>query len=205
MASWKQHESTSWTGEVVRCVFAGLVLALTVPCYARPAQAQGNHAQFQNNQQPHLGTWLQQHGNLPPEQQEKALESEPGFSRLAPETQQKLIDRLRQINRMPPKQRQRTVDHIEAMERLSPQMRQEVRSSLQEYRTLPEDRQRLMRKALRDLREYPPEQRAAMMNSGQFQAQFSPQERSILSNVLAVEPYSPMHGARPNDGLEYGH
>src|ERR1700677_1379044 len=121
MASWKQHESASWTGEVVRCVFAGLFLALTVPCYARPAQAQGNHAQFQNNQQPHLGTWLQQHGNLPPEQQEKALESEPGFSRLAPETQQKLIDRLRQINRMPPKQRQRTVDHIEAMERLSPQ------------------------------------------------------------------------------------
>jgi DNA-directed RNA polymerase subunit F len=205
MASWKQHDSTSRTGKFMRAAFAGLVLVLTLPCHARPSQPQGNHPQFQNNQQPHLGTWLQEHGNLSPEAQEKALQSEPGFSRLSPETQQKLLDRLRQINRMPPKQRQRTVDHIEAMERLSPQMRQEVRSSLQEYRTLPEDRQRLMRKALRDLREYPPEQRAAMMNSGQFQAQFTPQERSILSNVLAVEPYEPMHGSRPGDGLEYGH
>jgi hypothetical protein len=44
-----------------------------------------------------------------------------------------------------------------------------------------------------------------MMNSGQFQAQFTPQERGIISNVLAVEPYSPMRGSRPNDGLEYGH
>jgi hypothetical protein len=205
MASWKQHESTSRTGKFVRSAFTGLALALTVPCYAGLPQAQGNHPQFQNNQQPHLGTWLQQHGNLPPEQQEKALESEPGFSRLPPETQQKLLDRLRQINRMPPKQRQRTVDHIEAMEHLSPQMRQQVRASVQEFRMLPEDRQRLMKKALRDLREYPPEQRAAMMSSGQFQSQFTPQERSILSNVLAVEPYEPMHGSRMNDGVEYGH
>jgi hypothetical protein len=34
-----------------------------------------------------LGTWLQRHGNLPPEQQERALQSEPGFNRLPPETQ----------------------------------------------------------------------------------------------------------------------
>jgi hypothetical protein len=91
------------------------------------------------------------------------------------------------------------------LEHLSPEMRQQVRASVQEFHTLPVDRQRLMKKALRDLREYPPEQREAMMNSGQFQAQFTPQERSILGNILAVEPYQPVHGSGLDNGLEYGH
>ena len=205
MAMSNQREGRSHRGKLARSVFAVLLLVLPLaPCFAHPAQ-QGSRPRFENNQQAHLGTWLQRHGNLTPEQQEKALRSEPGFSRLAPEQQQRLLGRLQQLNRMPPNQRQRTLDHIEAMERLTPQMRQQVRASFQEFHTLPEDRQRLMRKAFRDLREYPPEQRQAMMNSGQFQAQFSPQERSILGNLLAVEPYHPAHGAGLDNGVQYGH
>jgi hypothetical protein len=205
MESRKQLEWTSRTGKLARSVFAALLLALAVPCFARPGPPQAAHPRFENNQQPHLGTWLQRHGNLPPDQQEKALQSEPGFKSLAPETQQKLLDRLRQINRMPANQRQRTVDRIEAMERLSPQMRQQVRASVQEFHALPPDRQRLVKKAVRDLREYPPEQRAAMMTSGQFASEFTPQERSILSNVLAVEPYQPVRGSGLENDLQYGH
>jgi hypothetical protein len=193
-------------GKAVRGALALLLMVLPVACtplFARPMQ-QNARPRFENNQ-PHLGTWLQRHRNLSAEQQERALQNEPGFNRLAPETQQKLIDRLRQINRMPANQRQRTVDRIEAMESLSPQMRQQVRMSVQQFHMLPEDRQRLMKKAFRDLREYPPEQRAAMMNSSQFQAQFTPQERNILGNILTVEPYSPMHGSVPGDDLQYGH
>jgi Protein of unknown function (DUF3106) len=207
MARHNELETTSLRGRLARRVFAVLLLVLplaAVPCLAHPGQQQGAHPRFENNQQPHLGTWLQRHQTLSPEQQEKALQSEPGFSRLPPETQQRLLTRLQQLNRMPPEQRQRTLDHIEAMERLTPQMRQQVRASFQDFRTLPVDRQRMMRKAFRDLREYPPEQRTAMMNSPKFQAQFSPQERSILGNILAVEPYHAMHGQRPEDGLEYG-
>jgi hypothetical protein len=205
MALNNQHERRSHRGKLARSVFTLLLLALPLAsCFAHPAQ-QGQRPRFENNQQAHLGTWLQRHGNLTPEQQEKALRSEPGFSRLAPEQQQRLLGRLQQLNRMPPNQRQRTLDHIEAMERLTPQMRQQVRASFQEFHTLPEDRQRLMKKAFRDLREYPPEQRQAMMNSGQFQAQFSPQERSILGNLLAVEPYHPSHGAGLDNGVQYGH
>jgi len=205
MASCKQLELAPRRGKLAGSVFTALLLVLAVPGYARPPQPQGAHPRFENNQQPHLGTWLQRHGNLPPEQQEKALQSEPGFNRLPADTQQKLLDRLRQINHMPPAQRQRTVDHIEALERLSPQMRQQVRASVQEFRTLPTDRQRLVKKAVRDLREYPPEQRATMMNSGQFASQFTPQERSILGSILAVEPYRPVHGSGLDNGLEYGH
>jgi hypothetical protein len=206
MARHNELERIPHRGKLARSVFAALLLLLPLaaPCFGRPAQ-QPAHPRFENNQQPHLGTWLQRHQNLTPEQQEKALQSEPGLNRLAPETQQKLLDRLRQINRMPPNQRERTVDRIEAMEHLSPQMRQQVRASVQEFHALPADRQRLMKKAFRDLREYPPEQRATMMNSGQFQAQFTPQERNILGNILAVEPYQPVHGSGLDNGLEYGH
>jgi hypothetical protein len=197
-------------GKLARSVFAALLLLLplvatSLPCFARPAQ-QAPRPRFENNQQPHLGTWLQRHSNLPPEQQERALQSEPGFKSLPPETQQRLLNRLQQLNRMPPNQRQRMTERIEAMEQLSPQMRQQVRFSFQQFRALPEDRQRLVKKALRDLKEYPPEQRQVMMNSGQFQAQFTPQERGILGNILAVEPYQPVprSGLDPN-GLQYGH
>ncbi len=208
MARHNELERTSLRGKLARGVFAALFLILPLvvaPCFGRPApQQQGGHPHFENNQQPHLGTWLQRHENLTPEQQEKALQSEPGFKQLPPETQQRLLNRLQQLNRMPPQQRQRMVDRIEAMEHLSPQMRQQVRASFQDFRTLPPDRQRMVRKAYRDLREYPPEQRTAMMNSPKFQAEFSPQERSILGNFLAVEPYQAVHGPRPDDGLEYG-
>lgn len=210
MASRNQLETTSRSGtracRVLAALGLGLVLA-AVPslCFARPGQPQqAPRPRFENNQQAHLGTWLQSHGNLSPEQQERALQSEPGFNRLGPETQQKLLDRLHQINRMPPNQRQRTVDRIEAMEHLSPQMRQQVRASVQQFHALPEDRQRLVKKAFRDLRDYPPEQRDVLMNSGQFQGQFSPQERTILGNILAVEPYQPTHGSSLDNGLEYG-
>jgi hypothetical protein len=205
MAIDNQRERRSHRGKLARIVFTVLLLVLPLAsCFARPLQ-QGPRPRFENNQQAHLGTWLERHGNLTPEQQEKALRSEPGFSRLAPEQQQRLLGRLQQLNRMPPNQRQRTVDHIEAMEHLTPEMRQQVRASFQEFHTLPEDRQRMMKKAFRDLREYPPEQRQAMMNSGQFQAQFSPQERNILGNLLAVEPYHPAHGAGLDNGVQYGH
>ena len=195
-------------GKLARGVFAALLVILllganSLSCYARPAP-QGQRPRFENNQ-PHLGTWLQRHGNLPPEQQQRALQSEPGFKNLPPETQQRLLNRLQQLNRMPPNQRQRTTDRIEAMEHMTPQMRQQVRASFQDFRALPEDRQRMVRKAFRDLREYPPEQRQALMNSGQFQSQFTPQERNILGNILAVEPYHPTPRSGLDNGLQYGH
>jgi hypothetical protein len=206
MAIRYELECKPQRGKLARSVFATLLLILPLSvttCFARPAP-QALRPRFENNQA-HLGAWLQRHGNLTSQQQERALQSEPGFNRLPAETQQKLMNRLQQLNRMPPNQRQRTIDHIEALERLTPQMRQQVRGSFQDFHALPEDRQRMVRKAFRDLREYPPEQRQALMNSNQFRAQFTPQERGILGNILAVEPYHPMPRSGLDNGLQYGH
>ncbi len=142
-----------------------------------------------NDRGEHLGSWMRQHGNQSSEEQERALEREPGFNHLAPQQQQNLVNRLHQLDQMPPAQRQRTLNRIESMERLSPERRQAVRSSFSQLGQLPQDRKRMVQKAFRDLRDMPPEQRQAVINSPQFAGQFSAQERSIMSNLLVVEPY----------------
>lgn len=139
----------------------------------------------------HLGEWLATHQNLAPAEQEKALQREPGFSKLPPEQQQRLENRLRDLNNKTPEQRQRTINRVEAWERMSPEQKQQVTNSTAQLRALPPDRQISLRKAFRDLRGVPPDERQAVLNSGRFQSQYSPQERGILSNLLTIEPYQP--------------
>jgi hypothetical protein len=198
-------ERISHSGKFVYSVFPLLLLfslfaAAPAICFARP-NSQITRPRFEHNQ-PHLGEWLQRHEKLSPEDQQKALATEPGFNRLPQETRQKLFDRLQQINRMPPRQRQRTVDRIEALEHLTPQRREQVRASFQDFRTLAEDRQRMVKKAFRDLRQCPPEQRLAMINSSEFQGRFTPKERRILGDILAVEPYRLIRGPGLENGLQ---
>jgi hypothetical protein len=152
--------------------------------------------------QEHLGQWMDRHSNLPLQEQQRALEKEPGFRDLPPQTQQRMRDRLTQLNNMTPEQRRRTLEHTEAMEHLTPPQRQQVRGALEQYRGLPEDRRRLVARAFRDLREMPPPQRQAILSSDRFRGQFSEQERNTLSGLLTVEPYLPVQ--RPNDGPSFG-
>src|ERR1700738_3460159 len=128
-------ERISHSRKRVHSVYSLLLLfsfyaAAPAICFARP-NSQNTRPRFENNQ-PHLGEWLQRHEELSPEDQEKALATEPGFDRLPQESRQRLLNRLRQIGRMPPRQRQRTVDRIEALEHLTPQRREQVRVSFQD-------------------------------------------------------------------------
>jgi Protein of unknown function (DUF3106) len=163
---------------------------------ARPpysaAQGSGNiRPRNSGDRQVHLGTWLTQHENMSPAQQQEALRNEPGFDRLSPQSQQNLMDRLAQINSMPPPQRQRMLAYIEAWGQLSPQRQQRVRTSLEAIRSLTLDRQRMLKRAIRDLREHTPGEREAIMASSQFRTQFTFDEQNIISDVVAVEPYVP--------------
>jgi Protein of unknown function (DUF3106) len=205
-----------------RLAFAGMLLAsaativLAQSAYAhrggsplrapvsqvRPAPGPGPSPAAPKNNQEHLAQWMDRHSNLPPAEQQRALENEPGFRDLPPTTQQRMRDRLTQLNNMSPEQRRRILDRTEAMERLTPPQRQQVRGAMQQLGGLPEDRRRLVARAFRDLREMPQPQRQAIINSDRFRGQFSDQERNTLSSLLAVEPYLPVQ--RPNDGPSYG-
>ena len=68
----------------------------------------------------HLPEWMERHRDLTPEQQQQALQSEPGFHQLPAATQQRMLNRLAQLNSMPQQQRQRVLERAEEMEHLSP-------------------------------------------------------------------------------------
>jgi hypothetical protein len=144
----------------------------------------------------HLAEWMNQHRNLTPQQQQQALDREPGFRELPQQTQQRMHNRLSQLNAMNPEQRQRTQSHIEWMEHLSVDQRAEVRGSLQQLGSLPEDQRRQVAQSFRSLRAMPPGERGAALNSPQYQY-MSPAQRSALNNLLRVEPLIPPSDQQP--------
>jgi hypothetical protein len=145
-------------------------------------------ARLGDNQQ-HLAQWMENHRNLSPADQQRALENEPGFHDLPPQTQQRMRDRLAQLNNMNPEQRDRTLDRTEALERLTPQQRQQWRGAVQQLNSLQPARRLLAARAILDLREMPPEQRQQVIDSPRFRAQFSDEERSMIGTLLTAEPY----------------
>lgn len=139
----------------------------------------------------HLGQWMQQHNTLSPQQQQQALQHEPGFNQLPPQTQQRMVQRLNRLNSMPEQQRNRVLSRNEAMERMSPQQRGNVRSVMGQLGALPQDRRRAVAHSFRELRGMSPEERNSLLNSPEFRQQFTDEERGTLGNLLSVSPLLP--------------
>lgn len=139
----------------------------------------------------HLGDWLNQHRNLPVQEQERVLRSDPSFRRLQPAEQDRLVQQLHHVNQLPEEQRQRRLARNEILEHMSPQEQMRVYNSMNRLNGLPPDRRAMLGNAFRDLRAVPMDQRATVLNSSRYQNSFSPEERGILSDVLRAEPYEP--------------
>jgi hypothetical protein len=139
----------------------------------------------------HLGDWLDQHRNLPVQEQERTLRSDPSFRRLPPTEQQRVVQQLHQVNQLTEEQRQRRLARADALEHLTPQERMQVNNSARRWASQPVDRQAMMKNAFHDLRGVPLDQRQTVLNSSRYQGVFSPEERGILSDMLRVEPYQP--------------
>lgn len=141
--------------------------------------------------QQHLSEWMDAHRNLSPQQQQSALEAEPGFHELRPEEQQRMHNQLNRLNSMPPEQRQRTIARTEWMEHLAPQQRQQVRAALAQLGSLSQERSYAVGRAFRSLQAMPPAERQAHLNSPQLRGQFNDQERGTLNSLLNVSPLLP--------------
>jgi hypothetical protein len=187
----------SWAkGFKILCLFGALSLSMTgqkpAEHFRPPAQSNppknpnsGNKGGVQPNK---MGQWLQNHKNLPPDQQEKLLESDPNFKKLPLERQQQLRDRLRKFNSLPPEQRERALNRMQYMASLTPAQRQEIRDAGRELQGLPQDRQVMVHKALRHLRQMDPQERQQVMDSDRFKSTFSEQERGIITRLAAINP-----------------
>ena len=138
----------------------------------------------------HLPEWMNQHRDLTLEQQQQALEREPGFRELPSPTQQRMRERLSQLNAMSPQERERIVDRTEVMERLSPQQRTEVRGAMQQLGSLPPNQRQMVARSFRELRQLPPNQRMAAINSERYRW-MNDQQRTTLTNLIQVAPMLP--------------
>lgn len=138
----------------------------------------------------HLAEWMNQHQGMTLEQQQQALDREPGFLELPAQTQQRMHERLAQLNAMTPLQRQRMLEHAEAMERLNPKQRSEVREAMQLWSSLPIDQRRQVMRSFRELRQLPPNQRMVVMMSPRY-SWMNTAQRTALTRLIQVEPMLP--------------
>lgn len=188
----------SWAkGFAILCVFGLLILPVTgqrpAENFRPPAQANPPKNPNVGNkgggvQPAKMGQWLENHKNLPPDQQEKLLENDPNFKKLSPARQAELRERLRKFNSLSPQQRERALNRMEYMSRLSPEQRQQVRDAGKELQGLPQDRQVMVHKALRHLRQMNPQERQQVLDSDRFKSTFSDQERGIITRLAAINP-----------------
>ena len=138
----------------------------------------------------HLPEWMEQHRGMTLEQQQAALDREPGFRELPVQTQIQMHQRLAQLNAMTPEMRARTLAHSEAMERLNPAQRMQVRGAMEQLGLLPMDQRRQVVRSFRELRMLPPEERMGMMNSPRY-GWLNYEQRTVLTNLIVIAPMLP--------------
>ncbi len=138
----------------------------------------------QRHPQHHSGDWLRKYQSMTPEQQQKALQSDPDFRRLPPERQQLLQQRLQHFKTLPPQKQNAILDRMETWEHLTPAQKQEAKSVYARIRQLPPDRRNQLISGIHDLRQMSPEERQQFVNSDKFRSTYNDQERGILKTVL---------------------
>ena len=131
----------------------------------------------------HGGDWLRQHQGMSPEEQQRALHSDPNFQKLPAERQQKLEQRLQRFNSLPPQQRAQVLNRMETFEHLPAGEQQRIRTMYGQMRDLPDNRRQEVRQAARRLRGMPPEARERVLNSPDFKSRFSDQEQGLVRGL----------------------
>jgi len=137
----RQNWMTGWVPVAL------LALAMAMPSLS--AAQRNNYrpplaSQYRPQPQGHAGDWLRRYKNVPPSEQERALQSDPAFRRLPPDRQQMLRQRLRHFSSLPPQQQQRMLNRMETWEHLTPQQKQQARQIHGAMRQLPPERRRMV-------------------------------------------------------------
>ncbi len=189
---------------------AGLAIAvaLPVPCLAyrdavqpqehrvAPSATPARPQQTRPQPQGHAGDWLRRYKDLPPAEQERELQRDPGFRRLPPARQQLLRQRLRHFSSLPPQQQLRMLNRMETWEHLTPAQKAQARQLYGQMRQLPPDRQRAVGTAIHELRGLPPEQREKVIDSPRIRSMFSDHERDMMRGATRL-PLAPAEGDAP--------
>ncbi len=171
---------------------------------------QGNHA----------GQWLRRYKDLPPDQQQKALDNDPQFRSLPPARQQILRERLQRFSSLPPRMQDRILQRMETWEHLTPAQKQQARQLYSQLKDLPPERRQKVRTAIRDLSVMPPARASAGHRVGSFQERvLAPgarpaqqrlavaagpgdwAERARAGRIMTTSRHEPLSGHNPARGL----
>jgi hypothetical protein len=144
-----------------------------------------------------MGDWLQEHKDLPLDQQLKLLENDPKFKKLPPDRQNALRERLKKFNSLPPAKREEAIKRMEFLSKLSPTQRQQLRDVNQQLQGLPPDRRVAVHKAVRHLRQMPPDQRKQVLASDRFKSTFSDQEQKLIGQLAELNLPEDGAGGQP--------
>jgi hypothetical protein len=188
---------TGWMATVV--LSAATVVLSFSPCLAQRNNfrvVQGRPSAPNHPGEAHAGDWLRKYQGLPPGEQERALQNDPGFRRMSPAQQQHLRPWLHYFASLPPREQQRIVGNMDRWAHLTPEQKQQARVVFGQMRQLPPDRRRMVTMAVRDLSAMPPEERERVINSGRFKKMFSPEERDIMLGAVRL-PIAPQENGRP--------
>jgi CRISPR/Cas system-associated endoribonuclease Cas2 len=153
-----------------------------------PAQKNSNNSKPAAGPTRKMGEWLQNHKDLPPDQQQKLLENDPAFKKLSPQRQAELRDRLKKFNSLTPQQRERAMQRMAFMAKLTPEQRQKLRDANQQLQGLPQERRVMVHTALRHLRQMDPQQQQQTLQSDHFRSTFSDQEQKIIGELTVINP-----------------
>ena len=100
----------------IRVATAALLFTLAAsPSWAQARFAERRQERQEARQQAqanHAGQWLRRYKDLPPDQQQKALDNDPQFRSLPPARQQILRERLLRFSSLPPQQQNRILQQI---------------------------------------------------------------------------------------------
>src|SRR6476660_2431803 len=92
----------------------------------RPQQPMGQQSPTAR-QQGHAGDWLRRYKDLPPAEQERALQNDPAFHNLPQARQELLKPRRQRFSKRPPQEQLRVLNRMETWEHLTPEQKQQAR------------------------------------------------------------------------------
>lgn len=187
--------------------------ALVVPCLAAsrfpqqsgapgpPPQAEITRPHDEWPAHGHVGDWLRRYKDLPPDEQERALQNNPDFRRLTPGQQQRLLKRLRHFSSLSPDEQLLMLNRMETWEHLTPAQKQQARQIFSQMRNLPLDRRHQVHQAIRELRAMPPDQREREIDSDEYRGRFTDHERDLIRGISRL-PLAPLEGGPPRSPEE---
>jgi|GEM_PF-909734 len=144
----------------------------------------------------HAGEWLRRYKDLPAQEQEQKLKSDPIFQRLPQQRQQQMMQQLRNFNSLPSEQQNTLIDRMHKFESLSPEQKQNLLHLNENLQQMPPARQATVREALRRLNQMAPDERERIFNSPRFQGMFNPNEIQVLKGLSGLRV--PANATRPN-------